>query len=41
MFDFVNLFMFLGLLILLMEKIPQERTISETSQILSKIEGQS
>lgn len=50
MFDFVNIFMFLGLLFLLMERIPEERSLpSETlsqsqslkSQILSKIEGQS
>ncbi len=50
MFDFVNIFMFLGLLLLLMERVSEERTLSsETlsqssrlqSQILSKIEGQS
>ena len=38
MFDFINIFMFLGLLLLLTERIPEEQ---KQAQILSKIEGQS
>jgi hypothetical protein len=51
MIDFVNIFMFLGLLLLLIERISNERAVTEDSrifriknnkvQILSNMEGQS
>jgi hypothetical protein len=41
MIDYVNIFMFLALLFLLIERIPEEKAVTESSQILSNIEGQS